>query len=474
MYQQRPAPGAFLSPLWIAVIYAIFGALWILFSDMALLAFIEDPKQVTQVQTIKGWMFIGLTATLVFFLVRRLVDDTQQAHTAALDEISALRKSYEDNTAHLSARENYIREVVNNSAEGIITLGETGLIETYNPAAADIFGYSREEAVGQSVSLLIPERSRAVHEVYMQAPQQFSKTILNKPRDLITVRKNGEEFPLRINISQMLVQGEHKYVAIMRDITERKALETDLRLAKHMAEKANRSKSEFLSSMSHELRTPLNAIIGFSDSMLSGVFGKIENDSHNEYLGHIKSSGEHLLELINEVLDLSKIEAGKLELRLEPTSPCEMISSCADMFQDQAQKHDISINIETKESPNIMVNADPRRLRQVLMNLISNGIKYNTQGGKLTIGCDMPSKEHLRINVTDTGTGISAKEMHDLFIPFHRLHAEHSGIPGTGIGLTLSKRLIEEMDGKIGVESIKGKGSTFWIELPKMAYYHTP
>ena len=164
MYQQRPAPGAFLSPLWIAVIYAIFGALWILFSDMALLAFIEDPKQVTQVQTIKGWMFIGLTATLVFFLVRRLVDDTQQAHTAALDEISALRKSYEDNTAHLSARENYIREVVNNSAEGIITLGETGLIETYNPAAADIFGYSREEAVGQSVSLLIPERSRAVHE----------------------------------------------------------------------------------------------------------------------------------------------------------------------------------------------------------------------------------------------------------------------------------------------------------------------
>ncbi len=458
-----------LSPLKVAMIYAIFGVLWIVFSDTALHAVVQDPDLEAKLQTGKGWFFILVTAALIYGLTYNLVANARAAH----DQIQAVNESLEqrvlDRTASLAARESYIRAVLDHSAEAIITLDNRGIIETFNPAACEVFGYSSDEAIGQSVSILIPEKSRSVHDVYMQNTHQYSKTIINKPRDVVARRKDGENFPIKITISPMIIENETKYVALMHDITTRKSIEEQLVTAKANAEGANRAKSDFLSSMSHELRTPLNAIIGFSDSLIGGVFGKIENEAHIEYLAHIRSSGEHLLELINEILDLSRIEAGKLKLNIEKVSPCDLIHECVNLFSDQAEKHNVSIELGEISPNSIQVSMDERRLRQVLLNLMSNGIKYNQNGGRLNVSCEEPDENTLRIYFTDTGHGIAAKDLENLFVPFNRLIAEETDIPGTGIGLTLCKRLMEEMGGEIGVESIEGKGSKFWIDMPRIS-----
>ena len=213
--------------------------------------------------------------------------------------------------------------------------------------------------------------------------------------------------------------------------------------------------------MSHELRTPLNAILGFGQLMAMDDLNQEQRDS----VEHILRAGAHLLELINEVLDISRIEAGRLSLSMEPVSLDELLKETQDLVRPLAQEHRIRIE-ETPRAAGQHVLADHQRLRQVLLNLLTNAVKYNRPAGLVTVICDAIGGGVMRISIRDTGDGMADEELERLFTPFERLSAEQSGVEGTGLGLALSKRLVEAMDGRLGVESTKGAGSTFWIELP--------
>ena len=229
------------------------------------------------------------------------------------------------------------------------------------------------------------------------------------------------------------------------------------------ANRANQAKSDFLSSMSHELRTPLNVIIGFAQML--ELDSELNADQHDN-VGEILHAGRHLLELINEVLDLAKIESGRLELSLEPVSVSGLVADCIQLTAPLALKREIEI--EFSGTDGVMVRGDPLRLKQVLLNLLSNAIKYNRDGGKVRILGVATAEAVYRVSVEDTGLGIPEERLAELFQPFRRLVGANSKIEGTGIGLTICKRLVEEMHGRIGVQSLPGQGSTFWFEVPML------
>lgn len=231
--------------------------------------------------------------------------------------------------------------------------------------------------------------------------------------------------------------------------------------AKDEAITANKAKSEFLSSMSHELRTPLNAIIGFGEILEMTV----EDDSIKSSVTQITKAGDHLLSLINDILDLSSIEAGKLTLSIESVPLREVIVECLRLMLPLAEKRDIQIFSSEIQNSQHMLLADYIRLKQVFLNLLSNAIKYNNQGGKIVIASEAQAENKLRITISDTGKGISSESMQELFQEFNRLGAQTTNVEGTGIGLVITKRLVELMGGVIGVESKEGKGTSFWVEF---------
>ena len=250
-------------------------------------------------------------------------------------------------------------------------------------------------------------------------------------------------------------------VGIFSDVTKRKDAEEALKHAKEEAERANQAKSEFLSRMSHELRTPLNAILGFAQLLDMARLAEQDKDSIQQIL----KAGRHLLGLINEVLDVARIESGRLTFSIEEVPAQEIVQETMSLIETQAAQRKIQLYLEAGPAWRSRVMADRQRLRQVLLNLMSNAVKYNQQGGSVRISAEAQAT-HLRVNVADTGPGIAPDKLNLLFSPFERLGAEHSAVEGTGIGLALSKRLTEAMSGRIGVETEPGRGSTFWIEIP--------
>lgn len=251
---------------------------------------------------------------------------------------------------------------------------------------------------------------------------------------------------------------------LINENQQRILAERQLIKAKDAAESANKEKSQFLARMSHELRTPLNGILGYAQLMT--IKAGSEEQEHTEWAKRIYDSGNYLLSLVNEILDLSTIEAGKIQLTMEPVRVMPLIEECIEVTLPSAEKRGIQVLFETEHCPEALtINTDALRFKQVLLNLLSNGVKYNNEGGKLTLKCKLTSEHKARFSIIDTGAGID-KQVHDqLFIPFNRLDADKKCIPGTGVGLSVSRQLTELMNGKIGFESEPGTGSTFWVEF---------
>jgi len=352
---------------------------------------------------------------------------------------------------------------LNAAANAIVITHRDGHIEWVNPAFTKLTGYTFEEVKGEKTRILKSGKHDAAFYKNLWntilAGEVWQDEIINK-------RKDGSEYTEEMTITPVKAQNGEiiHFIAIKLDITERKIIEEELSKAKAEAEQANLAKSEFLSRMSHELRTPMNSILGFAQLMDMGEL----NPAHKKGVGHILRSGKHLLNLINEVLDLSRIEAGQLSISVEPVRLNPIISETMDIVQPLAASHDIKLQPESTAECDLFVKADRQKLRQVLLNLISNAVKYNREGGTVKLVCEPGSqKRTVRIRVIDTGPGISPEGIHKLFNAFERIGAEVTEIEGTGLGLTVAKKLIEAMDGTIGVESKPGVGSEFWIELPQ-------
>ena len=278
------------------------------------------------------------------------------------------------------------------------------------------------------------------------------------------IRKDGSRFWANVVFTAIRDQSgtPRGFAKLTRDLTERRQVEAELTDAKAVAENANLAKSNFLSSMSHELRTPLNAILGFGQLMESD--SPRPTPAQKASIDQILQAGWYLLELINEILDLALIESGKLSISREPVALDAIMLECQTMIEPQAQKRGIRMSFPRFDRP-CFVNADPTRVKQILINLFSNAIKYNQAGGSVVVESAPSPPNRIRVSIRDTGVGLAPEMLAQLFQPFNRLGQEASTEEGTGIGLVVTKRLVELMGGVIGVESDVGVGSVFWIEL---------
>lgn len=367
--------------------------------------------------------------------------------------------------------------ILNSANFSIIATDEKGIIQLFNIGAERMLGYMAAEVVNKINPSDIHDpqeveaRAQALsHELATTITPGFEALAFKASRgiedsyDLTYICKDGSRFPAIVSITALRDDYDEiiGYLLIGADNSVRKQVEAELKNAMAVAEKANLAKSDFLSSMSHELRSPLNAILGFAQLMESG--SPLPTPTQKASIDQILKAGWYLLELINEILDLALIESGKLSLSLEPMSLADVMLECQAMIEPQAQKNGIRMSFPKLEI-HYFVKADRTRVKQVLINLLSNAIKYNRAGGSVEVTCGASTAERIRISVQDTGEGLSPEKRAQLFQPFNRLGQEASAEEGTGIGLVVSKRLVELMGGEIGAESTVGVGSVFWIEL---------
>lgn len=402
-------------------------------------------------------------------------DGTLKGYRGSNRDITELRRTEEG----LRESEELFRTISMSAHDAIIKLDNEGNISYWNRAAEEIFQYREDEAVGRNLhTLLAPAK---FHSAHFKAFRVFRKTgqgaAIGKTLELAAIRKNGEEFPIELSLSAVQVRGRWEGIGILRDITERKKVEEELRRSNLLLEEAvakahqlalqadmaNKAKSEFLANMSHEIRTPMNGILGMTELLLNTSLG----DDQRRYTEIVRSSGETLLDLINDILDFSKIEAGRLELEIIDFDLQSMLDNLCSTLAIKAQEKGLEfICAEGPEVPAIL-QGDPGRLRQILTNLVGNAIKF-TRSGEVTIRVTVEEETDdealLRFSVHDTGIGIPREKFAILFDKFSQVDASTTRqYGGTGLGLAISKQLSTLMGGEIGVNSEKGKGSEFWF-----------
>jgi PAS domain S-box-containing protein len=410
---------------------------------------------------------------------------------AILDDVTA-RQAMERQVFELKEQEHEarieveserrFRELLEAAPDSIIEIDQEGIIVLLNRVTEKMFGYARADLLGKPVEILIPEAQRSAHvhhrAHYWKHPQTRS---MGSGLSLEGQRSDGTRFPVEISLSPVNSDDGFRVTAVIRDITERKQAEDRIRAIQEKytralsatnqelesrnkeVERANRLKSEFLASMSHELRTPLHTIIGFSE-LLSEQFEGPLNDKQKRFIDHIHRDSLHLLELINDVLDLSKIEAGRLELRREAFDIGMAIEEVVQPIRRQAEAK--ALSVDTHVAVDSAVYADRVRFKQILLNLLSNAVKFTPEGGRVRVDAAIRDG-FFEISVSDTGVGISAEEHVTVFDKFYQVGNTTKGVrEGTGLGLAITQHLVAEHGGRIWVESEVGQGSRFTFTIP--------
>ncbi|MFP5230680.1 MAG: PAS domain S-box protein [Acidobacteriota bacterium] len=371
--------------------------------------------------------------------------------------------------------ERRFRQLLEAAPDAIVEVAADGKIVLVNRIAEEMFGYVRDELLAQSVDILVPDAIRRQHyrhrDTYLEQPRTRP---MGTGLDLHARRRDGTLFPVEISLSPIQTESGMHVTAVIRDVTERKRADKEVRRLQQQytvelearnreAERANRLKSEFLASMSHELRTPLHTIIGFAELLQEEHDGAL-NERQQRFLGHIRRDSEHLLELINDVLDLSKIEAGQLTLKKEVYPLARSVGEALDAIRPGAAAK--GIRVEELGERDAIVNADPLRVKEMLYNLLSNAVKFTPEGGRVWVETHEEAG-FARVTVGDSGIGISPDEQENIFDKFYQVGNTTRGVrEGTGLGLSITKELVQMHGGWIEVESKPGEGSRFAFTLP--------
>jgi PAS domain S-box-containing protein len=358
--------------------------------------------------------------------------------------------------------------VLEYAPDAIVIVNGTGRIVLFNAQARTLFGYGAAEVIGEPIETLLPQRLRSAHLAhrmgYIGAPRMRS---MGEGRELNGLRASGEEFPVEISLSPIDTEAGRLVMSAIRDISERKRFERTLQEKNLELERASRAKDRFLATMSHELRTPLNAIIGFTGLLLMKLPGPLTPDQEKQ-LGLVQASGKHLLSLINDLLDLARIESGKVELHREAVACAALLDEVLQTLRPAAHAKGLRMEVVPVDAA-LAVTTDRRALSQVLINLANNAVKFTAEGS-VTLAAralDADGSAGVEIAVTDTGIGISAEDQARLFSAFTQVGEAHTRkVEGTGLGLHLSHKLAELMGGRITVQSTPGQGSRFALLLP--------
>ena len=368
--------------------------------------------------------------------------------------------------------ESRFRELLEAAPDAIIEVDSDGKIVLINAAAEEIFGYSREQLLGQQVEMLIPESGRARHHGHRAAywsnpitrPMGFGMTLLAR-------RQDGSEFPVEISLSPVGTDEGFRVTAIIRDVTAKKKAEEEIRAANQQLEaqnreleRVNRLKSEFLASMSHELRTPLHTIIGFTELLSEELEGPL-NEKQKRFVTHVYQDSQHLLELINDILDLSKIEAGQMKLSPEIFDARASIREAVDAIRHVAESR--GVTLEKRTMKEALIQADRTRFREILNNLLSNAVKFTPEGGQVWVERVDAPQGMVAFRVCDTGIGIAEEDQEAIFDKFRQVGSTTRGVrEGTGLGLAIVRSFVEMHGGTIAVESSPGEGSRFTFAMP--------
>jgi len=393
-------------------------------------------------------------------------DGTPLRMAGLISDISA-RKAAEKEVRDSEAR---LAGILRLAPEGVITTNGDGEIKVFSQGAERIFGYKADEVIGQSMEILMPERFRSQHHIHVI---DFDKSsveykAMTERSEIAGLRKDGFEFPAEASVSKLVLGNEKLFTVVLHDITEQKKSESRLLSAKEEAEIANRAKSEFLANMSHELRTPLNAIIGFSEMIQGEIIGPVGDSRYTDYAESIKVSGAHLLGVITDILDISKIEARESEIDESDVDIRKVMDDCTRIIQERAET--AKVNLSSNVAENVgNLRGDERRIKQIVLNLLSNAIKFTPPDGAVTVSVHRDISNCMVIEIADTGVGILAEDLPTIAKPFTQAHNQamtRGHQQGTGLGLSIAKSLAELHDGIMSIESTIGEGTAVTVIFP--------
>jgi PAS domain S-box-containing protein len=440
------------------------GGLGHLFRDMPDILSLEEPEEpvaltrsdgatVPVVVRVTAAEWKGERADLMVIRKALDVDARYRLHEAEMD---------------LRQREGRMRElesILDTATDGVIVLDETGRILSLNRSAEALFGYDQRDVVGDAITVLLSPESHIVALDYLEGLRSPGvASLLNDGREVLGRERQGGTIPLFMTMGRVDDGPDRKFCAVLRDITAFKKAEGELLGAKRAAEQASAQKSDLLAKISHEIRTPLNAIIGFAEVMLEERFGPIGNERYKEYLRDVHASGAHVISLVNDLLDLAKVEAGRLELSFTSVSLNDLVGACVTLLQPQASRDRIVVrtSFASKLPP---VVADERSVRQIVLNLVSNAIKFTDAGGQVIVSTALTDRGEVAFRVRDTGIGMTEAEVEAALEPFRQLATSRKR-GGTGLGLPLTKALVEANRGALQITSRPAEGTLVEVIFP--------